>query len=195
MLYFFVSDNTNTNEEELRRNIRLQDQLTGTLLLQSEFNKQIDTNPCILFTFTSLVPPPVCRYNILTFPNPASNIVTMPLGDQIGAYYGYSMACGDSNQDGYDDLLVSAPWYSMVTSAKSSIISVGRVYVYNGDPTRVVSNANKPTIIGQFVITPDLLFFSFHTTNFGCFRTNLKVYLQIGVIWNLVLRFQDLLPK
>ena len=58
-------------------------------------------------------------------------------GDQMGSYFGYSMACGDLDSDGYDDLLVSAPWFSVVTKAKSSIISVGRVYVYYGDKAKV----------------------------------------------------------
>ena len=66
----------------------------------------------------------------------------------MGAYFGYSMACGDLDGDGTDDLLVSAPWYSKITSAKSSIVSVGRVYVYYGDQNKVVSNADKPAIIG-----------------------------------------------
>ena len=65
----------------------------------------------------------------------------------MGAYFGYSLACGDLDNDGNDDLLVSAPWYSVVTKAKSSIVSVGRVYVYNGDPVKVVQNANQPVII------------------------------------------------
>ena len=73
-------------------------------------------------------------------------------GDQMGAYYGYSMACGDLDGDGNDDLVVSAPWYSMVTNSKSSIVSVGRVYVYYGDPNKVVANANKPNIIGTFTL-------------------------------------------
>ena len=58
----------------------------------------------------------------------------------MGAYFGYSLACGDLDADGNEDLLVSAPWYSMVTSSKSSIISVGRVYVYYGDKNKVISN-------------------------------------------------------
>ena len=48
----------------------------------------------------------------------------------MGSYFGYSMACGDLNNDGYDDLLVSAPWYSHIDSTKSSVVSVGRVYIY-----------------------------------------------------------------
>ena len=65
----------------------------------------------------------------------------------MGEYYGYNMACGDLNNDGYDDLIVSAPWYSRILSSKTSIISMGRIYVYNGDPSTVISNAKKPTII------------------------------------------------
>lgn len=37
-------------------------------------------------------------------------------GVQIGEYFGYSMDCGDVNGDGYDDVIVGAPFYSRDTS-------------------------------------------------------------------------------
>ena len=37
-------------------------------------------------------------------------------GKQIGEYFGYSMDCGDVNGDGFDDVIVGAPFYSRDTS-------------------------------------------------------------------------------
>ena len=32
---------------------------------------------------------------------------------QLGSYFGYSVACGDFDGDGLDDLAVGAPWYTI----------------------------------------------------------------------------------
>lgn len=53
-------------------------------------------------------------------------------GDQIGSYFGYSLAAGDLNGDGHTDLIVGAPFYY---SRKPSF--GGAVYVYYGYNGRV----------------------------------------------------------
>lgn len=51
-------------------------------------------------------------------------------GSQIGAYFGYSLASGDIDGDGTDDIIVGAP---MFTRKKSDGYEHGRVYViYQG---------------------------------------------------------------
>ncbi len=58
--------------------------------------------------------------------NPASTVV----GDQAGAFFGASVAAaGDVNGDGFDDLIVGAPYYD------NGQTDEGRVFVYLGSAT------------------------------------------------------------
>ena len=52
-------------------------------------------------------------------------------GDQIGAYFGYSLAAGDLDGDGHDDVIIGAPmWTNYNVMGK---YETGRVYVvYQG---------------------------------------------------------------
>jgi hypothetical protein len=55
--------------------------------------------------------------------------------EQAYAEYGQSVAsAGDVNQDGYDDVLVGAPWYSNGENYE------GRVYLYFGSPTGLMDS-------------------------------------------------------
>ncbi|XP_053173312.1 integrin alpha-5 [Scomber japonicus] len=50
-------------------------------------------------------------------------------GEQMGSYYGYSVATTDINSDGMVDLLVGAPMF-MVRGSDGRLEEMGRVYVY-----------------------------------------------------------------
>ncbi|CAH2086025.1 unnamed protein product [Euphydryas editha] len=59
-------------------------------------------------------------------------------GSQIGAYFGYSLASGDIDGDGADDIIVGAP---MFTKPKSDGYEHGRIYViYQGKNREFVKN-------------------------------------------------------
>ena len=63
-------------------------------------------------------------------------LATTLVAGNADARFGYSVAYGgDVNGDGYSDLVVGAPYYSNGQSQE------GAVFVYNGDPTTVISSA------------------------------------------------------
>ena len=43
----------------------------------------------------------------------------------MGEYYGFSLATADLNGDGYDELIVGAPMYSI-----RGVPETGRIYIY-----------------------------------------------------------------
>ncbi|CAB3221324.1 unnamed protein product [Arctia plantaginis] len=63
-------------------------------------------------------------------------------GSQIGAYFGYSLASGDIDGDGFDDVIVGAP---MFTRKKVDGFEHGRIYVIYQDKDRSFTRSHART--------------------------------------------------
>lgn len=63
-------------------------------------------------------------------------------GSQIGAYFGYSIASGDVDGDGFDDVIVGAPMFSR---SKSDGFEHGRIYVIYQDKDRSFTRSHART--------------------------------------------------
>ncbi|XP_022819593.1 integrin alpha-PS2 isoform X2 [Spodoptera litura] len=63
-------------------------------------------------------------------------------GSQIGAYFGYSIASGDIDGDGFDDVIVGAP---MFTRTKTDGFEHGRIYVIYQDKDRSFTRSHART--------------------------------------------------
>lgn len=63
-------------------------------------------------------------------------------GSQIGAYFGYSLASGDIDGDGFDDVIVGAP---MFTKTKAEGYEHGRIYVIYQDRDRSFTRSHART--------------------------------------------------
>ena len=89
-------------------------------------------------------------------------------GDQIGAYFGYSLASGDLDGDGRDDVIIGAPmWTNYEIMGK---YETGRVYVvYQGEQVTAISVASKLKITIVKIFDHNIIF-----PIFGNFRTNSK---------------------
>ena len=61
-------------------------------------------------------------------------------GDQIGAYFGYSVASGDLNGDGLDDVIIGAPmWTNYEIMGK---FETGKVFVvYQNSLVNLIVNS------------------------------------------------------
>ncbi|BFY97785.1 hypothetical protein BsWGS_00824 [Bradybaena similaris] len=77
------------------------------------------------------------------------------VGEQIGSYFGYSLAVADLNGDRMDDIIVGAPMYAELES--SDAFDTGRVYIYyqisniseSGRSQRSFSEQTRDTLDGQ----------------------------------------------
>ena len=71
-------------------------------------------------------------------------------GDQIGAYFGYTIAVCDINGDGLDDILIGAPmWTDFNLMGK---FETGRVYVVYQD-----KNVSSEKVDGQIKVCMQVL--------------------------------------
>ena len=69
-------------------------------------------------------------YKVVLYNNNLTNLHNLT-GDQIGAYFGYSIATCDINGDGLDDILIGAPMWTDFTAMGK--FETGRVYVVYQD--------------------------------------------------------------
>ena len=58
----------------------------------------------------------------------------MAEGNQATSYFGWSLSAGDTNDDGYEDMIIGAPSYDLVTTDE------GRVWAFRGEPTVFIEN-------------------------------------------------------
>lgn len=58
----------------------------------------------------------------------------MAEGDQTGSHFGWSLSTGDTDDDGYEDMIISAPDYDVITTDE------GRAWAFPGEPTVFIEN-------------------------------------------------------
>jgi hypothetical protein len=55
-------------------------------------------------------------------------------GDQASSYLGWSLSAGDTDGDGYEDMIIGAPYYDLVHA------DAGKVWTFAGEPTIFIDN-------------------------------------------------------
>jgi len=71
------------------------------------------------------------------------NLVYNLPGEQMGSYFGHSLACADVNGDGFEDVIVGAPWYTDYTDFDINA-DTGRIYVMFGSEYMDIDKLENP---------------------------------------------------
>lgn len=120
--YFLTSVNGQIQTTQ-KNEIKFDDSYMGYSVAVGEFTGDDDED------FVAGVPRGVLLLGQVSILN--SSLVTLKtfVGEQMGSYFGYSVATTDINNDGLTDLLVGAPLF-MNRDSDGRLEELGRVYVY-----------------------------------------------------------------
>jgi hypothetical protein len=98
--------------------------------MQNGFESRIEFDVCFIFIFIYTL-----LFQVLLFTWNVTNQQNIS-GEQLGAYFGYSLCVNDIDGDGRDDLIVGAPLYTDFTNNLEHY-ETGRVYIfYQGKEVR-----------------------------------------------------------
>ena len=87
-----------------------------------------------------------CLFQVVLYNTNLTNLHNLT-GDQIGAYFGYTIATCDINGDGLDDILIGAPmWTDFTVMGK---FETGRVYVVYQDKNVSLTDWSQLTLNGS----------------------------------------------
>ena len=85
------------------------------------------TCPCSHSFFLSFL-----QGKVLIYDSRLTNLHNLT-GDQVGAYFGYSLAAGDLDGDGRDDLAVGAPMWTDYSEKQADRFETGKVFIVYQD--------------------------------------------------------------
>lgn len=86
-------------------------------------------------------------------------------GDQLGAYFGYSICVSDVDGDGGDDIIIGAPLFSEFSKNDGSY-ETGKIYVY----LKKEVHDNNNTFINLNLISLVILYCSNIVISVDCFH-------------------------
>ncbi|XP_056113865.1 integrin alpha-5 [Rhinichthys klamathensis goyatoka] len=150
---YFLTSVDGQIQTKQKKEITFDDNYMGYSLAVGEFSGDDDED------FVTGVPRGVRLHGQVSILNGSLDLLKTFTGEQMGSYYGYSVAVTDINNDGMTDLLVGAPMF-MVRDSDGRLEELGRVYVYlqNGplDLTPQLPHLTGTQTFGRFgsSITP-----------------------------------------
>ncbi|XP_067301892.1 integrin alpha-5 [Pseudorasbora parva] len=120
---FFLTSVNGQIQTKQKKEITIDDTYMGYSVAVGEFSGDNDED------FVTGVPRGVRLHGQVSILNGSLDLLKNFTGEQMGSYYGYSVAVTDINNDGMSDLLVGAPMF-MVRDSDGRLEELGRVYVY-----------------------------------------------------------------